>query len=67
MTRAKVVAGLCAVVAILAFIAALLPALKGERLNFSYLGTGVVFLVVAGVNAANARRLRNTTKVPPAA
>lgn len=67
MTRAKVVAGLFAVVAILTLIAALIPALKGERLNFTFLAAGVVFLVVAGANAANARKARKTPKVPPAA
>ena len=68
MTRAKVVAGLFAVVAILTFIAALIPVLKGERLNFTYLGAGIVFLVVAGANAAAERRkMKKTNNVPPAA
>ena len=67
MTRAKVVASVFAVVAILTFIAAVLPALKGERPNFTYLGAGVVFLVVAGANAARARKARKTINAPPAA
>jgi hypothetical protein len=70
MNRARVVAslaGLFAVVAILTFIAGLIPALKGERPNFTFLGAGVVFLAVAGANAANARKMRKTTNAPPAA
>ena len=52
------------VAAVLAIVAALLPVLKGERLNVSFLGVGVVFLVLA---VAAAKRAHASDTPPPAA
>ncbi len=56
MAQAKMAARAFAVVSVLCFIAALVPALSGGRLNVVFLACGVVFLIVA----AGARR-----KSPP--
>jgi hypothetical protein len=56
MPRPKVVVGLFAVVSILSFVAALVPVLKGDRMNVVFLGSGVVFLVIAIVTAKKMRR-----------
>ena len=47
MTRAKVAVGLVSLAGIVSFIAALIPLLKGGRMNVDFLGTGVVFMAVA--------------------
>jgi len=64
MTRAKVAVGLFAITSIISFIAALIPVLKGGRINVTFLGAGVVFLVIA---IANAKKMRRSSAGPPAA
>ena len=64
MTRAKVAVGLASFTSIVSFIAALIPALKGGRMNVVCLGSGVVFLAIA---IANAKRMRSSEGSPPAA
>jgi hypothetical protein len=64
MTRPTMVAGLLALVSVLSFIVALIPLLKGGDMNVTFLGTGVVFLIVAVVNAKKGRPPSNR---PPAA
>lgn len=64
MTRAKVAVGLFAVVSILSFVAALIPVLKGGPMNVVFLGSGVVFLIVA---IASAKKARTASNDPPAA
>lgn len=56
--------GLFVVVSLLSFIAALIPVLKGEQMNVVFLGTGVVFLVIA---IASAKKARTANNDPPAA
>lgn len=57
MTRAKVAIGLFAITSIISFIAALIPVLKGGRINGVFLGTGAIFLAIA---IANAKKMRRT-------
>lgn len=64
MTRAKVAVWLFAAVSVLSFIAALIPVLKGEQANAVFLGTGVIWLVIA---VAGAKKARGASKGPPAA
>ena len=64
MTRAKVAVGLASFTSIISFIAALVPVLKGGRMNVVFLGSGVVFLAVA---IANAKRIRSAKGGPPVA
>ncbi|MBI4203477.1 MAG: hypothetical protein HY527_00500 [Betaproteobacteria bacterium] len=64
MSRAKLGVGLFAATGIMSFIAALLPALKGEDANVTFLGAGVVFFVIAVAMVKKARADRN---IPPAA
>ena len=63
MTRAKVAVLFFAAVSTISFIAGLIPALKGERMNVTFLGSGVVFLVIAIVSA---KKARTTNDSPPA-
>jgi hypothetical protein len=64
MTRAKAALGLFAITSIISFIAALIPFLKGGRINGVFLGSGVIFLAVT---IANAKRMRRSSDGPPAA
>ena len=64
MTRAKVALGLFAITSIISFIAALIPVLKGGRINGVFLGAGVIFLAVT---IANAKQMRRSSDGPPAA
>jgi uncharacterized membrane protein len=64
MTRAKAAVWLFAAVSVLSFIAALIPVLKGEQVNATFLGTGVIWLVIA---VASAKKARGSSKGPPAA
>ena len=64
MTRAKVAVGLASLTSIISFIAALIPVLKGDRMNVVFLGSGVVFLAVA---IATAKRMRSSKGGSPAA
>ena len=56
MTKEKKAVALFSVVSAVSFITAFIPVLKGERMNVTFLGAGVVFLVIAIVNAK---------KIPP--
>ena len=56
MPRPKVIVWLFAVVSLLSFIAALVPVVKGDRMNVAFLGSGVVFLVIAIALAKKLRR-----------
>jgi hypothetical protein len=49
---------------IISFIAALIPGLKGGRINGVFLGTGVIFLAIT---IANAKKMRRSGDGPPAA
>jgi len=62
MTRAKVAVLLPATASVLSFIAALAPVLRGEQTNGVFLGTGVVFLVIA---VAWAKKASTPSKGPP--
>ena len=64
MTRAKVAVGLCSFTSIISFIAALIPVLRGGRMNDVFLGSGVVFLAVA---LAIAKKMLFFKGGPPAA
>ena len=64
MTRAKAAVGFFIVVSLLSITAALIPVLKGGQMNVTFLGSGVVFLVVA---IASAKKARTASKEPPAA
>ena len=64
MTRARVVIWFFTAVWILSLVAAFLPVLKGERPSVVFLGSGVVWLVIA---IATAKRNRAAKKIPPAA
>ncbi len=64
MTRAKVAVGLVSLTSIVSFIAALIPLLKGGRMNADFLGSGVVFMAVA---IAIAKRKPSSKGGPPAA
>jgi hypothetical protein len=64
MTRAKLAVALFAVVSTISFVAALIPVLKGDRMNVVFLGSGVVFLIVAIASAKKSRRVGDS---PPAA
>ena len=64
MTRTTMIVGFLALVSVLSFVAALIPLLKGGHMNVAFLGAGVVFLIVAVVNAKKARPPSNG---PPAA
>ena len=64
MTRAKAASGLFAITSIISFIAALIPVLKGGRINGSFLGIGVIFLAIT---IANAKKMRRSSDGPPAA
>lgn len=64
MTRAKVAVGLITITSIISFIAALIPVLKGDPMNVAFLGSGVVFLVIA---IASAKKMRRSNGRPPAA
>ncbi len=55
MNRAKVAVGLFTFVSVLSFIAALIPVLKGGRMNLTFLGSGIVWLVIAVAFAKKAR------------
>lgn len=55
MSRTKVAVWLFAVTAILSFVAALLPLIRGRPLNVVFLGCGVVFLALAVVRAKQNR------------
>lgn len=46
------------VATLLAFVAAIVPLLKGERLNVTFLSVGAVFLVLTAAAAAPARAVR---------
>ena len=50
-------------VAILSMVAALVPLFKGDAMNVTFLGAGVIFFVVAVVTA---RKAREREKKPPA-
>jgi len=56
--------GSVVVVSLLSFIAALIPVLKGGQMNVTFLGSGVVFLVVG---IASAKKARTASKEPSAA
>ena len=62
MNRPKLAVGLLAVASILAFLAALIPVLKGGEMSLISLGSGVVFLAVA---IARAKRARTGGGDPP--
>ena len=64
MTRARVAIGLCAITSIISFVAALIPVLKGGRINGVFLGAGVIFLAIT---IANAKKMRRSGDGPPAA
>lgn len=64
MTRARVAIWLFTAACVLSFVAALIPVLKGERPSGVFLGSGVVWLVIA---IATAKRSRAARKIPPAA
>jgi succinate-acetate transporter protein len=64
MTQNRAGVWLFGVATLLAFVAALLPLLKGERLNVTFMSVGVVFLVLT---AAAAKKDRSSGNPPPAA
>lgn len=64
MTHNRAGVWLFGVATLLAFVAGLLPFLKGGRLNVAFLSVGVVFLVLT---AAAAKKDRSTDNPPPAA
>ena len=64
MTRAKVAAALFGAVSFISFVAALIPLLKGERMNVVWLGIALVWLIIA---VASARNTRPSGGSPPGA
>ena len=56
MTRPRTVVGFFAIVSMLSFVVALIPVLKDGPLNLTFLGSGVVFLVVAIATAKKNRK-----------
>lgn len=61
MTRSRVTVWLYGVVSVLCFAAALIPVVKGGRLNVVYLACGVVFLAVAVARAKALTRRPDAT------
>jgi len=55
MNQGKVATRICLAAAILSIAAALIPLFKSEPMNVTFLGTGLVFLIVAAVLARKVR------------
>ncbi|MEX2110597.1 MAG: hypothetical protein WD802_08340 [Gemmatimonadaceae bacterium] len=64
MTQNKAAVWVFAAATLLAFVAGLLPLLKDEGLNVTFLAVGAVFLVLT---AAAAKKDRTSGNPPPAA
>jgi len=63
MSQGKVAVWILFAAAILLMVAALIPVLKGETMNVTFLGAGVVFFVIAAVAARKARDLKRKSPV----
>ena len=55
MSRGKVATWICLAAAILLMVASLIPLSKSEPINVTFLGAGVVFVIVAAVLARKVR------------
>ena len=64
MKQTKAGVWLFGVTSVLAFVAALVPLLKGERLNATFVGVGVVFFVLTAVTV---KKHRSSGNPPPSA
>lgn len=63
MRQRKIATWLFVAVTILLLAGALLPLLKGESMNVTFLGASVVFLIIAAASARKAREQDETRPV----